>query len=171
MTSWEYTLVLGTIAIGIVPGFFSYQYLNSHGGVTAFLGKDYTTEDSLASTIVATQTNEKSVVADMYHSRPQKENGGSCLNSNYVSFVMVLAKDDTFVLAKQCESTRDPQFSWQGTVTSTEATTTLSVLSETTTVYEEPFEIVLVRKDNTLIVETSTLKEITPKTSFSSILD
>lgn len=117
MTSKEKFLVLGMIALGLVPAYGSYYFLTTNQGVLARLNGSASGEKYVALSLAAENARVKAKETEIYQSKPQKIDEGFCAHSYYTSFVLTLSQSGAVSLMQECESVRDQSRTWRGRTT------------------------------------------------------
>ncbi len=170
MSNSQKIMVVGTIIIGLIPGFLIYQFFTSHPNILNLGEKENFNLPPNTSDELLVNRN---LISKIYLSAPKKEDDILCSHSNYSSLILVLKKNGEFNLSKKCESNKDNMISWSGlassTITTIENSDNTENLKLIVTNTGDSQYLVFNRKDDELILIETNIKGLATSTSLTLV--
>jgi hypothetical protein len=162
MSKKEAAMVFGVTVVGLLPAYGVYQYVLEHPVIPV--------------SIEVTHTAAVGAVEQrLYQSQPVKETDGVCKNSFYATFLLAISAQGNFSLTKRCESVRDTNVVWRGTMneqvnaSSTAPMQVFVVTHRADKLLAEPTQFILEEKGNEYVILQSSFTEMASTTRFESI--
>lgn len=169
MGAHEYMLIVGAIALGLVPGVLAFRYLNAHEETLMYMaGASYATHTPLQQS--ARTPKAQSEPDGVLVSRPEKTTDALCPNSYYMTTFITLSGEHVSV-RQMCESKRDAGNTWAGASSGWESAgdgdnATMILLVFRDDLDTEGALVELVREDGVVTVSASEFEGITETATF-----